>query len=115
LSYYWDLGNGLESFYEDPGVIIYEQGRIADTTYTVILEATNRCNTVSSSRDIIVKPVPIADFGMDVAWGCSPKEIQFFNVTTGLADTYLWNWGDGSDMDQSEDPGSHIFTTGDQI
>ncbi len=113
LSYYWDLGNGLESFFEEPGTIVYQQGRIADTTYTVTLEATNRCNTVSSSKDIIVKPIPITDFGMDVPWGCSPKEIQFFNVTTGLADTYLWKWGDGADHSMVAHPGSHIFETGD--
>ncbi len=113
LSYYWDLGNGSYSSNEDPGEIEYQQGRIADTTYTVTLEATNRCNSLSVSKDIIVKPIPIADFGMDVAWGCSPMQINFINVTTGLADTYLWKWGDGTDSSLEEDPGSHVFITGD--
>ncbi len=113
LTYYWDFGNGLSSLFEEPGDITYQQGRIADTTYTVTLEATNRCNSLSVSKDIIVKPIPITDFGMDVAWGCSPKEIQFINVTTGLADTYLWKWGDGSVYTVEEDPGSHVFETGD--
>ena len=113
LSYFWDLGNGLESFNEDPGDIVYQQGRIADTTYTVTLEATNRCNSFSTSKDIIVKPIPIADFGMDVAWGCSPMEINFINVTTGLADSYVWKWGDDSDNSLEENPESHIFVTGD--
>ena len=113
LTYSWDLGNGLESMFEEPGEITYQQGRIADTTYTVTLEATNRCNSVSTSKDVIVKPIPITDFGMDVLWGCSPKEINLFNVTTGLADTYLWNWGDGMEGSFEEHPGSHIFVTGD--
>jgi PKD repeat protein len=85
---------------------------MADTTYTVILTATNRCNSLSVSRDIIVKPIPVADFGMDVSWGCSPKEIKFFNVTTGLADSYTWIWGDGEDDSTQENPGSHVFKTG---
>jgi len=113
LTYSWDLGNGLSSLFEEPGNITYQQGRIADTTYTVTLEATNRCNSLSMSRDIIVKPIPITDFGMDVLWGCSPKEINLFNVTTGLADTYLWDWGDGKEGSVEEHPGSHIFETGD--
>ena len=49
---------------------------------------------------------------MDVSWGCSPKEIKFFNVTTGLADTYTWKWGDGKGNSTEENPGSHIFETG---
>lgn len=112
LTYQWNFGNGLTTAEENPSDIIFNQGRLADTTYTVILTATNQCSSVSTGRDIIVKPIPIADFGMDVSWGCSPKDIRFFNVTTGLADTYLWKWGDGKDNSTEENPGSHIFETG---
>ncbi len=112
LTFNWNFGNGLVSSYKDPGEIVFQQGKIADTTYTVVLKATNRCSTVSTGKDVIVKPVPVTDFGMDVAWGCSPKEIHFFNVTTGLADTYLWKWGDGKPNSTGENPGSHIFVTG---
>jgi len=112
LIYHWNFGNGLTSSEENPSDILFRQGRIADTTYTVILAATNQCSTISTSRDVTVKPVPIAAFGMDVSWGCSPKEIRFFNVTTGLADTYTWKWGDGKVNSTEENPGSHIFETG---
>ncbi len=114
LTYFWNFGNGLESTFKEPGDIVFQQGKIADTTYTVTLKATNRCSSLSFSRDVIVKPIPITDFGMDVAWGCSPKEIHFFNVTRGLADTYLWKWGDGKANSTSENPGSHIFETGEK-
>lgn len=113
LSYYWDFGSGLESTDENPGYIVFQQGRFADTTYTISLSATNRCNSFSTSRDVIVKPIPITQFGMNVSWGCSPKEILFYNITTGLADTYLWKWGDGKDPSTEEHPESHIFETGD--
>jgi PKD repeat protein len=112
LKYNWNFGNGLENPFKDPGYVVFQQGKIADTTYTITLKASNRCSTVSTSKNVIVKPIPITDFGMDVAWGCSPKEIHFFNVTTGLADTYLWNWGDGKASSTSDNPGSHIFETG---
>jgi len=91
---------------------VFQQGKIGDTTYTVTLKATNRCSSLSTSKIVLVKPIPIADFGMDVAWGCSPKEIHFFNVTTGLADNYTWKWGDGKIHSMEENPGSHIFETG---
>lgn len=113
LSYAWDFGIGLESSFEDPGEILFPQGRIADTTYLVTLSAINRCNTVSLSRDIVVKPIPITDFGMNVPWGCSPKEIFFNNVTTGLPDSYHWKWGDGSPDYLQPFPESHVFVTGD--
>jgi PKD repeat protein len=109
LTYYWNFGNGIESYNEDPGEMVFQQGRLADTIYTVTLTTTNRCSSHSTSKNVIVKPVPIADFGMDVRWGCSPKEIHFFNVTRGLADTYQWKWGDGKDNSSEENPGSHIF------
>jgi large repetitive protein len=112
LKYFWNFDNGLTSSYKEPGEIVFKQGIIADTTYKVTLKATNRCSTVSAVKDVIVKPVPITDFGMDVAWGCSPKEIHFFNVTTGLPDTYQWKWGDGKAGSTAENPGSHIFVTG---
>ncbi|MFO7935136.1 MAG: PKD domain-containing protein [Bacteroidales bacterium] len=113
LTYQWDFGNGLKSDEEDPGEILFQQGRIADTIYTVTLEATNRCNSSSTSLDVIVKPLPIADFGMNVSWGCSPEEIYFSNVSTGLPDTHLWKWGDGKEPSMEENPASHIFETGD--
>ena len=112
LTYSWNFGNGTESSERDPGNIIFHQGRIADTVYTITLTTTNRCSTVSASREVLVKPVPIAGFGMDMTWGCSPKDIKFFNVTTGLADAYNWIWGDGKDLSTEENPGSHIFETG---
>ncbi len=111
--FHWDFGNGKESFDTDPGTILYEQAWISDTTYPVKLEVSNRCNTVTESRYVIVKPKPIADFGMNVAWGCSPKEILFSNVTTGQPEIHRWNWGDGSPGSMEEEPGSHIFETGD--
>ncbi len=112
LTYLWNFGNGLTSSDENPSDIMFSQGRLADTTYSVILTATNRCSSVSAGRDVIVKPVPIASFGMDVSWGCSPKEIKLFNVTTGLPETFTWKWGDGEANSTQENPGSHIFRTG---
>ena len=111
LSYNWDFGNNLTLEVKQPGNVVFEQGKIADTTYFVTLSASNRCNTISTVQNVIVKPIPITKFGMDVNWGCSPKEINFFNVTTGLADTYLWKWGDGKPVSIDEQPGSHIFET----
>lgn len=113
LSYSWNFGNGEESLDESPAGILFSQGRKADTVYTVTLSAKNRCNTLSFTDEILVKPVPIADFGMNVAWGCSPKEIFFNNVTAGLAEDYLWDWGDGKESTDEENPESHIFETGD--
>lgn len=112
LKFSWSFGNGLESNSKAPETVIFEQGRIADTVYTVVLRATNRCNSVISTKDILAKPVPVVNFGMDVTWGCSPKTIQLFNITTGLPDSYLWKWGDGKENSDKENPGSHIFETG---
>lgn len=110
-SYSWDFGNGLSSILNEPGDIRFDQGVIADTTYYVVLTGSNRCNTITKTSEVLVKPIPISDFGMDVYWGCSPKEINFFNVTTGLADTYTWKWGDGEVNGSDEQPLSHVFKT----
>ena len=113
LSYRWDFGNGRESFDLNPDTITFLQGILGDTTYTVTLEAANRCGSAVLTHNVIAKPIPNANFGMDVAWGCSPKEINFFNVTTGLPDSYTWEWGDGKDNSHEEQPESHIFETED--
>lgn len=55
--------------------------------------------------DVILPPLPIAEFSPDTS-GCSTLPVQFIN-TSLHADTYVWDFGDGTYSDE-ENP-QHIY------
>eukprot|EP00903_Cladosiphon_okamuranus_P000531 g529.t1 len=111
MQYNWDFGNGQESTQANPADIIFEPG-IFDTTYLVQLEVSNACGQESYTDTVRVLARPVAGFGTPVDNGCGPLEISFANVTTGNADSYFWDFGNGNTSLDSL-PDNQIFTTTD--
>ncbi len=89
MSYNWDFGDGNSSTDPNP-VYTYDIGG----TYSVILTATNSCGT--STRTINVNTAPTADFSAIPTAGCVPLDVQFNNLSTSNALTYLWQFQGGS-------------------
>jgi gliding motility-associated-like protein len=112
VSYSWDFGDGTGSALDEPGQHSWPAGVLADTTYTITLTATNFCGSVDSMRTIVVHPAPTALFGPDLDSGCSPWPVTFSNVTVGQADSYFWNFGDGSTSTTSDSLVHHTYYTG---
>lgn len=59
---------------------------------------------------IIEKFKPIASFSTDVSSGIAPLTVQFTDTSTGTPTSWLWEWGDGTANETTQNP-IHIFTT----
>ncbi|PSR12641.1 MAG: hypothetical protein C7N36_11100 [Bacteroidetes bacterium] len=90
VSYAWDFGNGETSTLEQPATIFYDQGIVQDTTYFVLLTATNHCGTATYQDSIIVFPSPLARMDLSQQVGCTPLYVEFNNLTVGLPETFEW-------------------------
>lgn len=112
VSYAWDFGNGQSSTLEDPAAVTYFAGILADTSYTIELDVTNFCGTVTHSENIIVMPTPTAIFGTDFNSGCSPFTVNFASTSIGLPDNYYWDFGNGVTSTTSDSLFQQVFTTG---
>ncbi len=96
LSYSWDFGDGSTSTDQQPPPHAFSAGVMGDTTYAITLTAGNVCGSVDSTGLVTVHPAPTALFGPDFDAGCSPWPVTFSNVTVGQADSYFWDFGDGT-------------------
>ncbi len=81
----------------------------ASTTYSVILTYPNGC-TVSDSVRVNVNPKPSAAFSNTSV--CSSNATQFTEsstTSTGSIISWLWDFGDGSPLNNSHNP-SHVYS-----
>lgn len=110
VSYTWNMGGNNYNI-EDPAP--YQFTAVdANTIHEIILTATNTCGSNSHSEMVEVFPTPHAAFSMNLSSQCSPVTTVFSNNTTGNADTYLWELGDG-DTTTDPVPSPKIYTTED--
>lgn len=113
LTYNWNYGNGNTSSGAVPVSQTYNQGVIADSTYTITLQLTNFCGTSTHQETVVAMPSPTAIFGTNTDVACSPVDLQIVNNSLGLPDTYYWDFGDGSPTSNSSAATlTHQFTTG---
>jgi PKD repeat protein len=93
-SYYWDFGDGTNG-----------TGKIVDHTFentgifNVVLKVSNANGTVTSTPQTItaVEPIlPVAEFTKNATEGLIPFTVNFDASTSQNADSYSWNFGDGS-------------------
>lgn len=111
-TYDWDFGNGVTSNLQDPLDVTYVESQNADTVYTIELTATNYCGVDTHTETITVEPTPTAIFGTDFDSGCSPFEVNIANTSIGSADTYYWDFGDGTTSTISSPLFQHTYYTG---
>ena len=93
-TYVWDLGDGTVSTNISPTHTYAEVG-----TYTVILTATGAGGSDTLTRTdyiTVTFPPPVANFtATEPLSGSAPLVVTFTNSTSGVVDSYLWNFGDG--------------------
>ena len=111
-TYDWDFGNGVTSNLQSPLDVTYVESQNADTVYTIELTATNYCGVDTHTETITVEPTPTAIFGTDFDSGCSPFEVNIANTSIGSADTYYWDFGDGTTATTSTPLFQHTYYTG---
>ncbi|MEZ4798364.1 MAG: PKD domain-containing protein [Flavobacteriales bacterium] len=112
LSFEWDLSI-TTSINQTPQTLTYQQGPDV-MIYPITLTATNYCGSDQAVDEVTVFPQPVAGFGTNMDVFCSPFTVLFNNTSTGLPDTYEWNFGDGSPNVFVEEPISHVFYTGEE-
>ncbi|MGQ1909707.1 PKD domain-containing protein [Marinifilum sp. RC60d5] len=118
LNYFWDFGNGITSLEQSPKPVTFEPGKLADTTYTVVLKIENKAGVSSFTDYVVVKPLPIPAFEiLPTSYGCSPVVRSIYNYSKGLPDKYSFDFGDDETYEyESKDierPFEHTFFTGD--
>ncbi|HOY31475.1 MAG TPA: gliding motility-associated C-terminal domain-containing protein [Bacteroidales bacterium] len=65
---------------------------LTTTTYTVVADNSGCISTEEIT--IEVKPLPTVDFAADITEGCQGLVINFTDLTTPAAGSWLWNFGD---------------------
>lgn len=108
VSWEWDLGNGITSTQQNPGITYTAAG-----VYNVTLKVTNDkgcTRTISRPAYITVTPGVQAGFTHTLPTVCSaPAAVSFTNTSTGPPVlSYLWDFGDGN-TSTLQDP-VHTYT-----
>lgn len=107
--FHWNLGNGTVFDTLAPNfnyTYVNNTGVVQNYTITLISETTNGCLD-TATQTITVYPEIVANFISDSS-GCSPLTINFVNTSIG-ANTFIWNFGDGSALDNTPSP-NHVYT-----
>lgn len=101
-TYYWDFGNGHKDTTSVNGSFnyTYNIGNTVDT-FPIKLIAVNECFSDTQVIKVRVAPNiirPQVTVSASELYGCTPHIVSFVNATTG-ATRFIWNYGDGSNND----------------
>lgn len=102
---YWNFGDywglGYDSIvdwqpYDPPARPGYTIGYPGIGSYTVMMIDSNYCGQDTAFITINIVPPPTAAIAANNDTVCAGVPITFFNLSTGGANSYSWNFGDGS-------------------
>ncbi len=102
----WDFGDGNSSNICDP---THSYSTTGNFIVTLIVANENNCKDTTQQL-IYVAPVPEPAFDFTLEQDCSPTIITFNNLSI-LAESYLWDFGDGS-VSNLTNP-THTYQQGD--
>jgi gliding motility-associated-like protein len=109
--FFWNFGDGTTSTEINP---THEYVNVDTYTVSLVVIDSNTCNIIdSTSMDINVYPLPIADFSFAPVPPSVNKPIIFTNLSTGApAVEYQWSFGDGEMVTKkTADTVSHQYNT----
>ncbi len=92
-TYFWDFGDGQTSTDIAP-----LHSYAAEGTYIVSLSVSNDCGTDVFMLEVLVDllQAPVANFTLNQSRGCTPLTIQFSDLSTNDATTWLWTFPGGN-------------------
>ncbi len=94
--YDWYFGDLGTSIFKNPSHIFTDYSN-ADSIYNVTLVATSEFNCTNSiTKQVTVYPKPKALFNVQNSISCPPFQLSINNLTQA-GNSYLWNFGDGTD------------------
>lgn len=89
-NWYWDFGDGNNSFASNPNYIYITPG-----TYTVTLVVTNASGCDSTfTAPVTVTGIPVAEFSYDTV--CVGSQTTFTDLSTGSPSAWTWDFGDSN-------------------
>jgi PKD repeat protein len=101
----WTFPNSSTSTSQNPTYVFPDA-----LTYPVTLVAISQSGCKDTvTKNILVNPQPVADFGLSVSYGDAPLPENFGNLSSG-AISYLWDFGDSSGTSTTFAP-SHTYTS----
>ena len=104
-NYYWDGPNG---FFSGDRVLLLPNLKASQAgAYTLTGDVTG-CVVESHTFNLVVKPVPHANFIPRIT--CFPQPVEFTSNPTNVdgTETYTWDFGDGSPLSNDKNP-VHTF------
>lgn len=110
-SWQWNFGDGTGNSSERNATHTFINAGPDVATFTVTLTASNA--TGSSTKEILnyitVNPQPpVANFESNVTAGSVPLTIQFTDTSTGTANDWQWDFGDGTANSSLQNP-VHVY------
>ncbi|MCB8964635.1 MAG: PKD domain-containing protein [Bacteroidales bacterium] len=103
-SYSWDFNDNTFSVLRDPGTHTYLKWgpKANEFKYNVKLKIESpHCKDSTVTTIFLLPAVPQSEFSANVDSACSPLEVHFVN-TSQWADSYLWDFGDGTTSTEPE-------------
>jgi PKD repeat protein len=90
-SYSWNFGDTKTSTDANPSHTYAKDGN-----YTVVLTVTNACGTNTFTQNVAIITSPNAGFTANTTNGCSTLTVQFKDLSSGTATSWLWNFPGGT-------------------
>lgn len=108
--YEWDFGDGSPMATMPTPTHMWVNQTGTQQTYTVTLNGTSAFGcTGTATTEVIVNPQPIAQATSLISAGCSPLEVEFNNLSL-QADSYTWDFGDGTVITTDDPNPTHVFS-----
>ncbi|BDX36890.1 hypothetical protein CYCD_02450 [Tenuifilaceae bacterium CYCD] len=98
-TYYWNLGNGVNSLDTNPAIQYINTSKTKDSTFSVLLRAISVHGCENSIRHTVtVHPRPFAAMELTGEYiSCPPFPVEIDNNSIGTNLTNVYTFGDGSD------------------
>jgi gliding motility-associated-like protein len=114
VTYRWNYGDGATATDFTATSHTYQNAGQATRTYTATLTAANGCGSQTATTGLTVRPIAFAEIGVDSTnVRCTPATIRFSNRSVGQGQTSLWDFGDGSSRQTTQDTILHLFSARD--
>ncbi len=95
--YLWDFGDGAMSTQASP---IHHYTQIG--TFQVSLNVSNDCRTETITKTIVIDQETTAGFTADQTQVCAESQVQFNNLSTSGATSFLWEFPGGNPATSTE-------------
>lgn len=107
-SWSWDFGDGGTSASQDPDHTYSNAGSF---TVTLTVTGPDGSDTQAKAAYIVVSSSsPVANFTADVTSGDASLTVQFTDTSTGLYDTWSWDFNGDGPVDSEDQNPSYIYT-----